>query len=153
MAQNDREVMNDEIRLEEIHEVLDRLRELAVDHVILIEGMKDRKALDWLGITGDMFQIQSQGGPAKAAEYVEQHGGKAVVLTDWDRTGGAIASALRGLLGPDNGDIDFSVRADLSCLCRHYIKDVEALDSLVERLQGDAYLRPPCILESESIRG
>ncbi|WP_400209952.1 Toprim subdomain protein [Methanomethylophilus alvi] len=140
MRKTDEDVMSDEVRLEEILKVLGRLKELSADHVILVEGRKDREALAYLGISGDVFQIQSSGGPSAAAEYVESRGGKAVILTDWDRRGGNLAAALRDILGRDNPDIDSSVREDLSRLSRHYIKDVEALDSLVDRLSADPRL-------------
>ena len=140
MRKTDEDVMSDEVRLEEILKVLGRLKELSADHVILVEGRKDREALAYLGISGDVFQIQSSGGPSAAAQYVESRGGKAVILTDWDRRGGNLAAALRDILGRDNPDIDGSVREDLSRLSRHYIKDVEALDSLVDRLSADPRL-------------
>ena len=140
MRKTDEDVMSDEVRLEEILKVLGRLKELSADHVILVEGRKDREALAYLGISGDVFQIQSSGGPSAAAEYVESRGGKAVILTDWDRRGGNLAAALRDILGRDNPDIDGSVREDLARLSRHYIKDVEALDSLVDRLSADPRL-------------
>lgn len=140
MRKTDEDVMSDEVRLEEILKVLGRLKELSADHVILVEGRKDREALAYLGISGDVFQIQSSGGPSAAAEYVESRGGKAVILTDWDRRDGNLAAALRDILGRDNPDIDGSVREDLSRLSRHYIKDVEALDSLVDRLSADPRL-------------
>lgn len=140
MRKTDEDVMSDEVRLEEILKVLGRLKELSADHVILVEGRKDREALAYLGISGDVFQIQSSGGPSAAAEYVESRGGKAVILTDWDRRGGNLAAALRDILGRDNPDIDGSVREDLSRLSWHYIKDVEALDSLVDRLSADPRL-------------
>ena len=140
MRKTDEDVMSDEVRLEEILKVLGRLKELSADHVILVEGRKGREALAYLGISGDVFQIQSSGGPSAAAEYVESRGGKAVILTDWDRRGGNLAAALRDILGRDNPDIDGSVREDLSRLSRHYIKDVEALDSLVDRLSADPRL-------------
>ena len=140
MRKTDEDVMSDEVRLEEILKVLGRMKELSADHVILVEGRKDREALAYLGISGDVFQIQSSGGPSAAAEYVESRGGKAVILTDWDRRGGNLAAALRDILGRDNPDIDGSVREDLSRLSRHYIKDVEALDSLVDRLSADPRL-------------
>lgn len=140
MRKTDEDVMSDEVRLEEILKVLGRLKELSADHAILVEGRKDREALAYLGISGDVFQIQSSGGPSAAAEYVESRGGKAVILTDWDRRGGNLAAALRDILGRDNSDIDGSVREDLSRLSRHYIKDVEALDSLVDRLSADPRL-------------
>ena len=125
--------MNDEVRLERIREVLDRLAVLSEDHVILVEGVNDVAALKAVGIDGDFFTIQCSGGPMRAVEYVEAHGGKAVVLTDWDRRGGTIASQIRSMCGSGH-DIDFDVRADLGKLCRTYIKDIESLAVLVERL-------------------
>ncbi|AGI47156.1 hypothetical protein TALC_00142 [Thermoplasmatales archaeon BRNA1] len=131
--------MNDDVRLEEVLKVLERLKELSADHILLIEGAKDREALAHVGIDGDMFQIQSGGGPIKAAEYVESHGGKAVILTDWDRRGGSLCRQLRDILGRDNPDIDCQVREDLATLTRHYIKDIESVDSLVDRLSGTTF--------------
>ncbi|MDD2626824.1 MAG: Toprim subdomain protein [Methanomethylophilus sp.] len=134
----DEDVMDDGVRLKEIEQVLERLRELSADHVLLIEGKKDREALNTVGVRGDFFQIQSAGGPVKAVEYVAAHGGKAVILTDWDRKGGVIAGETVRLLIASDLECDSQVRADLARLCRHYIKDVEALDSLVARLAVSA---------------
>ena len=50
MRKTDEDVMSDEVRLEEILKVLGRLKELSADHVILVEGRKDREALAYLGI-------------------------------------------------------------------------------------------------------
>ncbi len=140
MRKSDEDVMDDAVRLEEILKVLERLRELSADHVILVEGRKDRDSLAHLGVSGDIFQVQSSGGPSAAAEYVESKGGKAVILTDWDRRGGNLAASLRAILGKDNRNVDDTVRTDLARLSRHYVKDVEALDSLVERLSADPRL-------------
>ena len=126
--------MNDEERLVEITEVLEELKELSKDHVILIEGPNDRKALSSVGIGGDIFMIQSEGGPIRAAEYVSEHGGKAVVLTDWDRGGGSIAHELENQLSALGLIFDTRIRAKLSFLCKKDIKDVESLSKLLERL-------------------
>ena len=112
----DEDVMDDGARLEEIWKVLARLQELAADRVILIEGKKDRAALDAVGVFGDSFQIQAAGGPVKAVEYVAAHGGKAVILTDWDRKGGIIASETVRLLSASGFECDTQVRADLARL-------------------------------------
>lgn len=126
--------MNDEERLREIELVLDDLSDLSKDHVILVEGLKDKRALEALRINGDVFMIQSEGGPMKASEYAADHGRKAVILTDWDRKGGAIARELGTQLASLGVEFDLSVRARLSSLCKKYVKDVESLDSLVSRL-------------------
>ncbi|MDR1404351.1 MAG: Toprim subdomain protein [Candidatus Methanoplasma sp.] len=129
--------MNDDERFAEVQKVLDELGELSADHVILVEGLKDRKALESVGITGDMFMIQSEGGPMKAAEYVYRHGNRAVILTDWDRRGGTIARELERQLSSLGSEYDSGLRARLSFLCRKYIKDVESLDVLLERLSPE----------------
>ena len=64
--------MTEEERLEAIQQLLERLEELSRTHVLLVEGKKDREALDALGIGGDIFQVQSGGGPVAAADYVSQ---------------------------------------------------------------------------------
>ena len=44
--------------LEEFEEIIEELRELARQSVILVEGRKDRHALDVLGVHGDIVQVQ-----------------------------------------------------------------------------------------------
>ena len=129
--------MNDRERLEKIQEVLTELSLLAEDHILLIEGSKDKRSLETLGIRGTVFMIQSEGGPMKAAEFVYRNNKKAVILTDWDRKGGTIASELSKQLSSLGVEYDTSVRARLSVLCKKYAKDVESLDSVVERLTAD----------------
>ncbi|MDR3283386.1 MAG: Toprim subdomain protein [Candidatus Methanoplasma sp.] len=125
--------MNDEERLREIMLALDDLAELARDRIVLVEGRKDARALRALGIEGEVFQIQGVG-PLKAAEYVMENGGKAVILTDWDRKGGILASELEAQLSALGAEFDATVRARLSTLSKKYVKDVESLDSMVARL-------------------
>ena len=133
--------MTEEERLEAIQDLLERLDGLSLTHVILVEGRKDREALDALGIAGDIFQVQSEGGPVAAADYVLSRGGKAVILTDWDRRGNTLAEDLRRLLEGNSSAVDTQIRRELSGLCRMYIKDVESLDSLVALLSGKVYER------------
>ena len=131
--------MDDEERLIEINEVLEELKELSEDHIILVEGPNDKKALAEIGISGKLFMIQSEGGPIKAAEYVSEHGGKAIILTDWDRRGGTIAHELEIQLSSLDLEYDKRIRAKLSFLCKKYIKDVESLDKLLERLSPGVF--------------
>ena len=120
------DIDDDAERLRFLDEILSELRDLAEDHIILIEGNKDRKALE--ALIGDGFEsieVQREGGPLAAAERVAASGRGAVILTDWDARGGRLAA-----------DLDTSVRRRLSSVCRKDIKDVEALDSLYERLSS-----------------
>ncbi|MDR0523797.1 MAG: Toprim subdomain protein [Candidatus Methanoplasma sp.] len=125
--------MRDEDTLMGIQQALDELYAMAADHAILVEGRKDRASLNRLGIDGEIIEIQGLG-PLRAVERVEAGARRAVILTDWDRKGGIIASDLAGRLSALGIPFDASVRARLSALSKRHIKDVESLWSLVERL-------------------
>jgi 5S rRNA maturation endonuclease (ribonuclease M5) len=126
--------MNDAERLEAIDRALEDLSIMSEDHMILVEGMNDEKALRALGIHGLFGHIQSEGGPIKIAERVFESGMKAVVLTDWDRKGGILSAELGDQLSALGVRYDTNVRKRLSVLCSSYIKDVESLDSFIGRL-------------------
>jgi Small primase-like proteins (Toprim domain) len=130
--------MKDDERLAAIVEVLQDLSDLAEDHILLVEGLRDKSALEALGIEGRFFMIQSEGGPIKAAEFASQNGNKAVILTDWDWRGGRIASDVSRHLSALGVEFDLAIRSKLSSLCKKYVTDVESLDSLVERLTVNA---------------
>lgn len=128
--------MDDAERLEGVLAALERLSELAEDHIILVEGLKDVDALRKVGVDGDFYCVQSSGGPLKAAEHVWRSGRPAVIMTDWDRRGGSLAEALRENLSSLGAGYDDTVRRDLAVLCRPYSKDVESLDSVVALLES-----------------
>lgn len=140
MFKTERGTMTEEERLEAIQVLLERISDLSVDHVLVIEGKKDREALNSLGISGDMFLVQSSGGPVCAAEYIESHGGKAVILTDWDRRGDTLCQQISEMTG-NSPEVDTQIRRELAGLCRMYIKDVESLDALYGMLSGKVYER------------
>lgn len=128
--------MDDEERLERIEDALSRLSDLAEDSIILVEGLKDIRALEALGISGRFHCVQSGGGPLKAAEHAWGLGVRAVVMTDWDRRGGNLAQSLREGLGALGVPYDDGVRRDLAVLCCPFCKDVESLDSVVAALRA-----------------
>jgi dTMP kinase len=124
-------------RLERFDAVIDDLADLALDHILLIEGKNDAAALAELGISGDMFCVQSGGGPVKAAEYAWNLGRPAVILTDWDRRGDALADDLRRNLASLGVRYDDSVRRRLSGVCHPFCKDVENIHRIRAMLAGD----------------
>ncbi len=106
--------------------------------MILVEGAKDVSALRNVGVDGEFYTVQVEGGPVKAAEYVWRSGRRAVILTDWDRRGGNLAHALRENLSSLDVGYDDRVRSDLAFLVRMYCKDVESLDSVLSRLRASS---------------
>jgi len=120
--------------LEELDLLLEELQELARERVILVEGRKDRAALEVLGVRGEIVQVQDAGGLFRVAEDLARQGKGAVILTDWDRKGGQLAELLRNALRACAVSYDDSVRARLSALSKKEIKDIESLPSYISYL-------------------
>lgn len=126
--------MNDRERLEMLEIALDDLSEMCRDHVLLIEGLKDRSALERLIDRFECIMVQREGGPLKAAERLHQSDWKAIIFTDWDNKGEHLADELEHHLGALGVEYDSKLRIRFADLCRKDIKDVESLDSLYARL-------------------
>ena len=105
-------------------------------HVALIEGNKDRRALDNLGLCDlQTIEVQREGGPLRAAERLSEMKKPAIILTDWDDRGNRIEQDLRIQLDALCVKYDAEIRLRLRDLCIKDIKDVESLDSFYERLK------------------
>ena len=129
--------MNDDERLEVIEEILDALQEMSDTHIALIEGNKDRRSLDNLGLCDlRTIEVQREGGPLRSAERVAEMGMPAIILTDWDDRGNRIEKDLKEQLDALCVRYDTDIRERLRDVCIKDIKDVESLDSLYKRLKS-----------------
>lgn len=128
--------MNQEKRLELLEKNLEELSILSSDHIIIVEGPKDKEALSYLGICGDMVAVQSEGGPLRVSETICAAGKNAVILTDWDHKGDVIADELKRNLSAMCVHFDTQIRARLKDVCVKDIKDVESLPALYRRLSS-----------------
>ena len=128
--------MNDAERFEALEEILDILQEMSATHIALIEGNKDRRALDNLGLCDlQTIEVQREGGPLRAAEKLSEMRMPAIILTDWDDRGNRIEQELRIQLDALCVKYDTEIRLRLRDLCIKDIKDMESLDSFYERLK------------------
>ena len=129
--------MNDDERLEILEEILDTLQEMSGTHIALIEGNKDRRSLDNLGLSDlRTIEVQREGGPLRSAERVAEMGLPAIILTDWDDRGNRIERDLKEQLDALCVRYDTDIRERLRDVCIKDIKDVESLDSLYKRLKS-----------------
>ena len=128
--------MNDDKRFEALEGILELLRDMSGPHIALVEGNKDRRALDNLGLCDlQTIEVQREGGPLRAAERLSEMRRPAVILTDWDDRGNRIEQELRRQLDALCVDYDREIRLRLRDICIKDIKDVESLDSFYERLR------------------
>jgi len=127
-------------RFEKLSEVLRDLEELPPEFVVLVEGQKDRSALGILGVQREVRTVQG-GGMFQLAESLGREGKKAVIMTDWDRTGGQLSRLLREALESNQVDYDDQIRARISRVARKDVKDVESLPALYSRLATEAVRR------------
>ena len=129
--------MNDDERLEILEEILDTLQEMSDTHIALIEGNKDRRSLDNLGLSDlRTIEVQREGGPLRSAERVAEMGLPVIILTDWDDRGNRIERDLKEQLDALCVRYDTDIRERLRDVCIKDIKDVESLDSLYKRLKS-----------------
>ena len=129
--------MNDAERLEALEEILSDLEEMSDTHIALIEGNKDRRSLDNLGLCDlKSIEVQREGGPLKAAETLFEMKMPAIILTDWDDRGNRIEKELKEQLDALCIVYDTEIRSRLRDICIKDIKDIESLDSLYSRLKS-----------------
>jgi 5S rRNA maturation endonuclease (ribonuclease M5) len=122
-----------------MEKAVSELMELSEDHIILVEGKKDVRALTALGLgDAEMYEVQSGGGPLRAAETVFESGRKAVIMTDWDTRGNMLADELGRQLSALCVDYDSDIRYKLGIVCKKDIKDIESLPKLYSRLRDAA---------------
>ena len=110
--------MNDAERFEALEEILDTLQGLSDTHIALVEGNKDRRALDNLGLCDlRSIEVQREGGPLRAAKSVSETGLRAIILTDWDDRGNRIERELRIQLDALCISYDTDIRSRLRDIC------------------------------------
>jgi len=131
--------------LEELTWLLEELRDRSANQVILVEGLKDRAALTVLGVGGEVWQVQGPNSIFSIAEKLALENKQAVILTDWDRKGGQLASMLRSSLKANGVRFDDNIRLRLVILVKKDIKDIESLPAFYSRLVGLS--QNPAIIE------
>ena len=122
--------------LEAVEKVIAELNEKAADaedkkeslFLIVVEGRRDVVSLRNLGIKPEIEIRMCANKPiAEFCEEIAETRKEVVVLTDWDRKGGILASALKSQFQNLGVDCDGSYREKLLYHTKKEIKDVESL--------------------------
>jgi 5S rRNA maturation endonuclease (ribonuclease M5) len=110
---------------------------------ILVEGKKDRRALQALEFTGPIELVNRGWSMERLAgwfvEYLQNDKPKdakapLILLMDWDRTGGRLQSDLRRRLQALDIQVDEELRRVLSKVLKPETRVVESLYSMVDEL-------------------
>ncbi|HSD57698.1 MAG TPA: toprim domain-containing protein [Methanotrichaceae archaeon] len=101
---------------------------------IIVEGMRDERALRSLGVSGPVIMASRR--PAlELAEDAARKYREIIVLTDWDLKGDEMAQKIEQHLRCTGAHVDLEIRSRLKKLVRKEIKDVESLGLYVERMR------------------
>lgn len=117
--------------VEEVELALDELVVANNAVPVIVEGIKDRRALQKLGLTGKIITINKGMSLSDFSDWISERYDEVILLTDWDRRGGSLCRRLKELLkGRVKYDISFRQRFSTHAM----IKKVEGLPSWLETI-------------------
>jgi len=100
---------------------------------IVVEGIKDVRALRALGVKGEVRYL-ARGPVSEFAERLARHYGEVVVLTDWDTTGDRLSQKISRSMRAFGCKPDTRIRGRFKHLAGRECKDVEGLYRLFVRI-------------------
>ncbi len=122
-------------RLESIEEIILELQALAdTGAIIVVEGRRDVASLRQLGINGEI-RLASQQPLLEFTEQLSKSGKEIIVLTDWDKRGGMMARKIIDDLLFHGITPNTDIRSRMGILVRKSIKDIESLNTYVNRMR------------------
>ncbi len=133
-------MLTPEERLEQLETVFEELEEASKTTPIIVEGKKDAKALERLGIVRNIVTLSTGLSIVAFSETLSLRWRRAVILTDWDRKGGQLARMLKEALATNGVEVNDGLRAQLAMLSKKEAKDIEGLPKFVQRLRSEAGL-------------
>ncbi len=133
--------MQDAERLQRIERILEEIQALADEGaLIIVEGRKDRVALNELGISGEIL-LASHPPLFNFAESISRKANAAIIMTDWDVKGKMLAKKMSTYLRSSGLTPDLRLRGKLRKLVQKEIKDVEGLSRYVRVLRYKVHER------------
>lgn len=138
-----------QVRFERLQKLIQRLNEEAEKgSVIVVEGTRDKKSLESIGITGRIVCIQSsRRGTFSFAEQLEGEK-NVVVLMDFDRQGVFLANRLTRALNSQRVHANLVLWRELRSLTRSELRSIEELPRLIERLRNAAQFHRSAVADA-----
>ncbi|HLE48241.1 MAG TPA: toprim domain-containing protein [Candidatus Thermoplasmatota archaeon] len=100
-------------RYERLWACLEALRLDNHDTLVLVEGVRDERALRQLGVTGKIHVYNTGRSLIATAEHLVRNHKRVIALFDWDRTGGSLTRRLQEQLHAQV-EIDLTYRKELA---------------------------------------
>jgi len=124
-------------RLDKFNYIIESLNHST--EVILVEGKRDTKALEDLGCTGHIIELNNGKSLLSTVEsLVELHSSKSfIILTDWDRTGNILAEKLKRYGESCDLVANMIVRDELILIGSNDITCVEELPTLINKFRRE----------------
>jgi len=122
-------------RLDRLEKVLEDLRTENQHIPVLVEGKRDVAALRALGITGEIIMVNEGKTIIALCEEIASKHEEVILLLDWDRKGKELTERFKRNLTTVGVRVIDGIRARIFSLVAKETKEVEALDSFVERLR------------------
>ena len=120
------------------NKILDVLDQLSITaYPILVEGKRDKKALQDLNINGEVLVLNRGHSIIKIVDDLSHllgPKGKFIILTDWDRTGGNLYRLINDYSRSCDLIVDNSFRKKISLLTKNEIHCVEHLPNFLANL-------------------
>ena len=118
--------------------ILDNLSDSSTDFVVIVEGKKDVEALQRLKITRTEMLNRYPGIVDMADAVAEKGVRRAVILTDYDKTGQHLAHRIRTALSSAGVRVNWQARMNLRRVFG--ITYVENIDQIVDEMKrGDSH--------------
>lgn len=102
--------------------------------IVLVEGERDRRSVERLGVPGKVAVLHAGRTLAEVAQELTRQGRRIVVLTDWDVEGGHLAHRLEEFLATGPPALDLETRRRLARVLRGEVVHVEGLYGWARRL-------------------
>lgn len=127
--------VNDLERAERLREVLEALHEANKRYPVIVEGKKDKNALERLGLNGEIIVLNRGKNLYEFCEDIAEKFANVIILVDWDTTGDSLHQTLTEHL-TGHWEAFSPFREIIKMLCQKDVKDVEGIPKLLLRLEG-----------------